>query len=80
MSKLAQAGDNNTTSGFNSIALSTALSKVSSFIILSKPFFFRFSSKRSAASPINKTVLICLAVAAVIVTIGSVIVLSVVKP
>ena len=59
MSKLEHAGDNNATSGFNSIHLSIALSSVFSLIIFVNPFLFKFSSNLSAASPIKMTVLIC---------------------
>ena len=59
MSKLAQAGDKSTTSGFSSIPLSIALCIVSSFIMFANPFAFKFSSNLSVASPIRITVLIC---------------------
>ena len=60
ISKLAHAGESNTTSGFRLKPLSIALCIVSSKIIFSNPFCFKFSSKRFPASPIKITVFICL--------------------
>ena len=60
MSKLAHAGDNKTISELISIALSIASSIEFWLIMFVKPFCFKFSSNRCAASPIKITVLACL--------------------